>query len=158
MFASTRSNTRRIAVSAAGALLFSGICIGGVVAPAQAQAGAPAKPVAPAATLAAWTQDTAHRIDTDLAVDARLLTTVAGNVQIGVTVQPDGTIVSPMLLQSSGHRRLDQALIRRARTMTLAALPIGQSGARSVVLRVPLQAGGAWATVNWPVAARYARR
>lgn len=150
MLVVTRIDARRIACSAAGALLFSGLCIGGVVAPSHA--------ATPTTTMAAWTQDTARRIDTDLTVDARVRQVAAGNVQIGVTVQPDGTVSSPLLLQSSGVRRLDDALVRRAGTMVLAALPAGQTGARSVVLRVPIQSRGAWAAVRWPVAARYAAR
>ena len=152
MFAFIRSDARRIAVSATGALLLSGICIGGVVAPAQAVAAVPAT------TIAAWTQDTARRIDTDLVAPAGVMQGGTRNVQIGVIVQPDGTVSEPRLLQSSGYRRLDNALMRRAETLVLAPFPAGQTGARGVVLRVPLQPSSGWATVNWPVAARYAAR
>ena len=55
MFDFVRSDAQRIAVSAAGALLFSGLCISGAIAPAQASA-------APA-TVSAWQADAADRLD-----------------------------------------------------------------------------------------------
>lgn len=144
MFAFTRSDVQRIAVSAAGALFFSAVCIGGAIAPAQAAAATP---------MTAWQTNAAQHIDRDIALPDWATRFATRNAQIGVVVAPDGTVSQPTLLQSSGSRRLDRMLIQRAGAMTLAPL----ASPRNVVLRIALR-NDSWAPVTWPATARYAAR
>ena len=153
MFAFTRSDVQRIAVSAAGALLFSTVCIGGAVAPASAATPVQAAP----ATFDAWQRDTAQRIDSDLSPAQSMQAPAPRTAQLGIMVAADGRVFAPVLLQSSGSRRIDRQLLRRAAVLTLAPLPGDRATALPVVLRVSLR-DARFATVAWPTATRLAAR
>ena len=116
MFAFDRLDAKRIAISAAGALFFSAICVGGAVAPAQAAVRTDA--------VAAWHVNATRRLDRVMApvvTQARFVAT--RNARIGVTVDDNGTVRSPAILQSSGNRAIDARLLRRAAVLKLAPMP-----------------------------------
>ncbi|WP_076068462.1 hypothetical protein [Sphingomonas montana] len=144
-----RIAAHRIAVSAAGALVFSGLCIGGAAAPAHAATTAPT-------TLSAWQVDAANRLDrvmTTLPVNARR--SAKANARIGAEVAADGTLSAPYIVQSSGNRIADAALLNKARTLRLAPLPAAATN-RSVILNVAFVEGD-WAPLP-RTAVRYAAR
>jgi outer membrane biosynthesis protein TonB len=147
MFTFDRLDAQRIAISAAGALLFSTICIGGAVAPAQAA-------VAPA-TLSAWQADATKRLDAAMAAmpaDARR--SARQNAEVGAAVAPDGSLSRHRMLRSSGSRSADTAMLRKVRTLRLAPLPGAVTG-KDLVLKVALVDA---TRPSAPAAVRYAAR
>ncbi|GGE78844.1 TonB family protein [Sphingomonas prati] len=152
MFNFDRSDAQRIAVSAAGAILFSGLCISGAIAPAQASA-------APATTLAAWQADAAQRLDAAMVkVPDNARRFARNDAVVSATVGPDGTLSDTHIVQSSGSRTADVALLSRAAQLRLAPMP-ADAATRTVVLKVALIDGDAPRPLRQPRATvRYAAR
>jgi TonB family protein len=127
MFALDRIDAQRIAVSAAGALFFSALCIGSAVGPAEA-----------ATPIAAWQNQSTHRLDRAIAPLPDTLRALAQrDATVSVTVAPDGKVADATMLQSSGNRNVDAALLRRIAHLRLAPIPAAGSP-RKVELRIAL--------------------
>lgn len=136
MFAFDRLDAKRIAISAAGALFFSAICVGGAVAPAYAAIRGDA--------VAAWQANATQRLDRVMApVVTHARSIVSRNARIGVTVDDNGNVHAPAILQSSGNRVIDARLLRRAAVLKLAPMPAALAAThRPVELEVILTEDG----------------
>ncbi|HEX8446580.1 MAG TPA: energy transducer TonB [Sphingomonas sp.] len=136
MFTFDRFDAQRIAVSAAGALVFSALCLGAAIVPAQAGVETPA-------TITAWQANAAYRLDQTMAVvPSDIRRYAVRDAQIDATVSADGRVRDPKISQSSGSRAVDAALLRRAATLRLAPLPAATAEtAQPVQFRVPLIEG-----------------
>jgi TonB family protein len=120
MFNFTNTDLQRFAVSAAGAIALSAVCVGAAVAPAKA---APAP-----LTVAEWQQTVADRIDT--MPKPRTMPEPSTLTQAAVTAHfnDEGEFAGATLARSSGNRAVDRSALRVAGRIAYPTLPAGLRG------------------------------
>lgn len=125
----SKSDYRRIAVSALGALAVSATCVLGAVGPARAAAPA---------SVPAWTAAVENRIDAAAAQDGGRLGPVPyARAEVALHFAADGGFAGASLARSTGIASLDREAVALARTLRYPPLPTELRGvARDVTMRL----------------------